>query len=57
MMQTGQAKYGMQTMNQCLFELYRKGLISYEDALSRSSHLEELVQMIQKAAPAMKKGA
>lgn len=57
MMQTGQAKFGMQTMNQSLLELYKKGLISYEDALGRSSHAEELVQMIQRAAPAMKKGA
>jgi twitching motility protein PilT len=57
MMQTGQAKFGMQTMNQSLLELYKKGLISYEDALGRSSHIEELVQMIQRAAPAMKKGA
>jgi Tfp pilus assembly ATPase PilU len=38
-------------------ELYKKGLISYEDALGRSTHVEELVQMMQKSAPAMKKGA
>lgn len=56
MMQTGQAKYGMLTMNQSLVELYKRGLISYEDALGRSSLPEELVQMLQKAAPAMKRG-
>jgi twitching motility protein PilT len=56
MMQTGQAKYGMQTMNQSLVELYKRGLISYEDALGRSTLVEELVQMLQKAASAMKKG-
>ncbi len=56
MMQTGQAKYGMITMNQSLVELYKQGLISYEDALGRSALMEELVQMLQKAAPAMKKG-
>ncbi len=57
MMQTGQAKYGMQTMNQSLLELYKRGLISYEDALGRSNLPEELVQMLQKSAPAMKRGA
>ncbi len=48
MMQTGQAKFGMQTMNQSLFELYSRGLISYEDALGRSPVPEELINMIQK---------
>jgi twitching motility protein PilT len=48
MMQTGQAKYGMQTMNQSLYELYIKGLISYEDALSRSPVPDELLHMIHK---------
>ncbi len=57
MMQTGQAKYGMQTMNQSLVELFRKGLISYDDALARSNLPEELVQMLQKVAPTNKRGA
>ncbi|MEJ2325097.1 MAG: type IV pilus twitching motility protein PilT [Nitrospirota bacterium] len=57
MMQTGQAKHGMQTMNQSLLELYRKGLISYEDALGRSTNVEELVQMLQRAGEAVKRGA
>ncbi|MDQ7787718.1 MAG: type IV pilus twitching motility protein PilT [Thermodesulfovibrionales bacterium] len=52
MMQTGQAKYGMQTMNQSLYELYAKGLITYEDALGRSTIPDEIIQMIQKGLPA-----
>jgi twitching motility protein PilT len=48
MMQTGQARFGMQTMNQSLVELYTKGHISYEDAIGRSSMPDELIQMIQK---------
>ncbi|NOZ24643.1 MAG: type IV pilus twitching motility protein PilT [Nitrospirae bacterium] len=48
MMQTGQAKFGMQTMNQSLYELYVKGHISYEDALARSTVPEELITMMQK---------
>jgi twitching motility protein PilT len=52
MMQTGQAKFGMQTMNQSLHELYTKGLISYEDAVGRSQVPEELITMIQRSATA-----
>lgn len=52
MMQTGQAKFGMQTMNQSLFELYTKGHISYEDAVGRSPVPDEMIQMLQKASPA-----
>ncbi len=50
MMQTGQAKFGMQTMNQSLFELYTKGLISYEDALSKSTVPDEILNMMKKAS-------
>jgi twitching motility protein PilT len=49
MMQTGQAKFGMQTMNQSLHDLYTKGLITYEDAIGRSPVPEELIQVIQRA--------
>ncbi|HCC69329.1 MAG TPA: type IV pili twitching motility protein PilT, partial [Nitrospiraceae bacterium] len=49
-MQAGQAKFGMQTMNQSLFELYTKGLITYEDALGRSFVPEELLSMLQRAS-------
>ncbi|OGW44727.1 MAG: type IV pili twitching motility protein PilT [Nitrospirae bacterium RBG_13_41_22] len=48
MMQTGQAKFGMQTMNQSLFDLYSKGLLSYEDAIGRSPIPDELIQVIEK---------
>jgi twitching motility protein PilT len=53
-MQTGQAKFGMQTMNQSLAEAYSRGLISYEDALSRSSVPDEMITMLQRmtSAPA-----
>jgi twitching motility protein PilT len=49
MMQTGQAKFGMQTMNQSLFELYGKGHLSYEDAVGRSPVPDELITMLQRA--------
>lgn len=55
-MQTGQARSGMQTMNQSLLELYTKGLISYEDAIGRSIIPEELITMIQKASATSIKG-
>src|SRR4030043_1621878 len=51
MMQTGQAKFGMQTMNQSLFDLYSRGLITYEDAVGRSSVPDELIAVIQKGMP------
>lgn len=55
-MQTGQARSGMKTMNQSLLELYTKGLISYEDAIGRSIIPEELITMIQKASATSIKG-
>ena len=45
-MQTGQSKYGMQTLNQSLYELYVKKQISYEDCIGRSSVVDELIQML-----------
>lgn len=48
MMQTGQSKFGMQTMNQSLYELYTKGLITFEDAIGRSPVPDEIIQWIQK---------
>jgi len=50
MMQTGQAKYGMQTFNQSLATLYFKKLISMQTALSRSSNPDELQEMISRGA-------
>jgi twitching motility protein PilT len=49
MMQTGQAKFGMQTMNQSLFDLFSKGLITEEDAIRRSMVPDEMVTMMEKA--------
>ena len=51
-MQAGQ-KFGMQTMNQSLANLYLRGAISRPEALSRSSYPEELIrQMDQPVAAA-----
>jgi twitching motility protein PilT len=50
MMQAGQAKFGMQTMNQSLFDLYNKKLISYEDALGKSSAPDEFLNMVQRVS-------
>ncbi len=46
MMQSGQGLSGMQTMNQSLFALYSAGVISKEEARSRSNELKELDSMI-----------
>ncbi len=51
-MQTGQEQYGMQTMNQSLYSLYQKRLITYEDALGRSTIPEEMLAMLQKGGAA-----
>lgn len=45
-MQVGQEKFGMQTMNQSLYSLYARRLISLDDAMGRSSDPDELKQMI-----------
>lgn len=46
-MQVGQARSAMQTMNQGLFLAYKKGDITLEDAMARSSEPEELRTMIE----------
>jgi len=43
--QTSQ-KHGMRTMNQVLSGMYNEGIISLEDAMSRSSDVEELKKLI-----------
>jgi twitching motility protein PilT len=45
-MQIGQSKFGMQTMNQSLCDLYIRKIVTLEDCLARSSELDELKQMI-----------
>jgi twitching motility protein PilT len=46
LMQVGQAKFGMQTMNQALLSLYERHLITLEDALERSLNQDEFRQML-----------
>ncbi len=51
--QVGQAKSGMQTMNQSLLLLYQRRVISFDEAMARSGDGDELRQMmagIQKPA-------
>ncbi|HEX8949516.1 MAG TPA: PilT/PilU family type 4a pilus ATPase [Dissulfurispiraceae bacterium] len=47
-MQAGQARSGMRTMNQSLYELYCKGLISSDDSIHSSSMPEEMLQVLAK---------
>jgi len=47
LIQTG-GKYGMRTMNQSLYELYRAGLITYEDAVEHSTDPEDLKRTFQR---------
>ena len=47
-MQTGQEKFGMQTFNQSLAHLVLTKHIKLEDALLKSSNLEELQDLIQR---------
>jgi twitching motility protein PilT len=49
-MQTGQEKFGMQTMNQSLATLYQRRLITMDSAMSASSLKDELEQMISRGA-------
>lgn len=45
--QTG-GRFGMRTMNQALYEAYRRHLISYDDALGHSGTPEELKKLCQR---------
>src|SRR6476469_2594530 len=47
-MQTGQEKFGMQTMNQSLATLYQKKAISLDTAMGASSLRDELQEMINR---------
>jgi len=47
---TGQ-KFGMQTMNQSLADLTKRHLITREDALNRSTLVEELLQLLAHEGP------
>jgi twitching motility protein PilT len=45
-MQVGQAKFGMQTMNQSLASLYQRRLITLDDALGSTTDPDELRQIL-----------
>jgi len=47
-MQSGQDKFGMQTFNQALLSIYQQRFITLETALSRSSNVDELQDMINR---------
>jgi twitching motility protein PilT len=53
MMQAGQAKHGMQTFNQSLAVLYFRRTITLETAMARSSHPEELQEIIARGPASM----
>jgi twitching motility protein PilT len=49
MMQMGQEKYGMQTMNQSLAQLFTQRKISYEVCVSQSSNADELKGILERS--------
>jgi twitching motility protein PilT len=53
-MQVGQDKFGMQTMNQSLYALFSRRLITLDDAMGRSSDPDELKQMINNPSMGMR---
>lgn len=54
-MQIGQEKFGMQTMNQSLFTLFQKRMISLEEALGRSQDPDEFKNMMSNPAAGMQR--
>jgi twitching motility protein PilT len=48
LMQMGQGKHGMQTMNQAISRLVIRGLVAMEEAIPHSTDIEELEGLIQK---------
>jgi twitching motility protein PilT len=58
MMQTGNDKHGMQTMNQSLAALYRKRDVTLETALAISSNQDELLDLVGRGKnPSLAAGA
>jgi twitching motility protein PilT len=43
----GVSQYGMQTFDQSLYDLYSKGIITYEEALMRASNPDEFKLRVQ----------
>jgi twitching motility protein PilT len=56
MMQSGQAKHGMQTYNQSLATLYLKKRISLQTAMTASSNPDELEQLISRGVGVIGEG-
>jgi twitching motility protein PilT len=52
-MQVGQEKHGMQTLNQSLFSLWARRVISLEEAMGRSLEPDELRMMMEKGTATM----
>ena len=52
LMQTGQNKFGMQTMNQALYDLFIRGLITKDEAIGRSNVPDELISMFSRGGMA-----
>ncbi len=52
-MQIGQTKFGMQTMNQSLAELYHRKVISLDEAMGHTSEIDELRTMIMNQGGSM----
>jgi twitching motility protein PilT len=50
-MQVGQGKHGMQTLNQCLYGLVQRRLVSVEDALGHAYEPDELQMMLDGRVP------
>ncbi len=48
------AKYGMQTMNQSLYNLYAKRLITLETAFDYTPNIEEFEHMVEQKSPVLK---
>jgi twitching motility protein PilT len=46
-MQVGQNKFGMQTLNQALIDLYNRRVITLEEAQSRTTEPEEFQMMLE----------
>ena len=53
MMQAGQSRHGMQTFNQSLATLYFRRQITLQTAMSRSSHQDELQEIIARGPTGM----
>jgi twitching motility protein PilT len=43
----GTSQYGMQTFDQSIFELFGRGLVSYEEALRWASNVDEFKLKVQ----------